>query len=161
MVVNRGTTRQTAASAITVDSAAPVPSGLNTARWWRSALTSRHMPTMPLRLIITAANTVSRARVEVSLPPETISDTISATSITVTATASTSEPKGSPTRWATTSAWCTADSTAPTSSSDRIPSTASSGWRPQAAASARMATIGTTVVQGSTVQGARRVMGQP
>ena len=38
--------------------------------------------------------------------------TISATSITVTATASTSEPNGSPTRCATTSAWWTAASTA-------------------------------------------------
>ena len=69
---------------------------------------------MPLRLIITAAKTVSRASAEVSLSVETISVTISATSITVTATASTSEPKGSPTRCATTSAWCTAASTAPT-----------------------------------------------
>ena len=33
--------------------------------------------------------------------------------MTVTATASTSEPYGSPTLWATTSAWCTAASTAP------------------------------------------------
>ncbi|CAM5354012.1 hypothetical protein SVIOM342S_09889 [Streptomyces violaceorubidus] len=33
---------------------------------------------------------------------------MSATSMTVTAMARTREPKGSPTRWATTSAWCTA-----------------------------------------------------
>ena len=59
---------------------------------------------MPLRLSITAANTVSRARVEVSFPPPTIRVTIRATSITVTATASTSEPSGSPRRCATTSA---------------------------------------------------------
>ena len=74
------------------------------------------MPTTPLQVIITAANTVSRASVDVSSPPETISVTISATSMTVTATASTSDPNGSPTRCATTSAWCTAASTAPASS---------------------------------------------
>ncbi len=60
-----------------------------------------------MQVIITAANTVSRASVAVFGPPETISVTISATSITVTATASTSEPNGSPTRWAITSAWWT------------------------------------------------------
>ena len=68
---------------------------------------------MPLVVIMTAANTVSRAREAVSGPPETIRVTINATSITVTATARTSDPNGSPTRWATTSAWCTAASTAP------------------------------------------------
>jgi hypothetical protein len=53
---------------------------------------------MPLQVIITAANTVSRASVAVSEPPDTISVTISATSITVTAIARTSDPNGSPTR---------------------------------------------------------------
>jgi hypothetical protein len=57
---------------------------------------------MPLHVIITAANTVSRARVAVSESLDTISVTISPTSMIVTATASTSDPKGSPTRWATT-----------------------------------------------------------
>ena len=60
---------------------------------------------MPFTVIITAANTVSRARVAASSPPESMSVTIRATSITVTATARTSEPNGSPTRCATTSAW--------------------------------------------------------
>ncbi len=120
-VVKRGSTRVRPASVITVASAAPVPSALKTARWWRSAPISRESPTMPLTVIITAANTVSRARVEVPSPPDSISVTISATSITVTATASTSEPNGSPTRCATTSAWWTAASTAPISST---PSTA-------------------------------------
>ena len=46
-----------------------------------------------------------------------ITETISATSITVMASASTSVPKGSPTRWATTSAWCTEATTAPTRAS--------------------------------------------
>ena len=56
------------------------------------------MPTTPLQVIITAAKTVSRASVSVLSPPPTIRVTISPTSITVTATASTSEPNGSPTR---------------------------------------------------------------
>jgi len=59
---------------------------------------------MPLVVIMAAANTVSLARVAASLPPDAISETIRATSITVTAAASTSEPNGSPTRAATTSA---------------------------------------------------------
>jgi hypothetical protein len=71
---------------------------------------------MPLQTIITAAKTVSRASAAFSGPPERMSETISATSITVTATASTSEPKGSPTRAATTSAWWTAANTVPASS---------------------------------------------
>ena len=53
---------------------------------------------------MSAANTVSRASDAELLPPEIMSVTISATSITVTATASTSDPNGSPTRCATTSA---------------------------------------------------------
>ena len=115
LVVKRGSTRVRPARVTTVASAAPVPSGLKLARWCRSALTSSESPTMPLRLIITAAKTVSRASVRGSSPPAIISVTISPTSITVTATARTSDPNGSPTRWATTSAWCTAASTAPTS----------------------------------------------
>lgn len=62
------------------------------------------MPTMPLQVIITAAKTVSRAREELLSPPSTMRVTIRATSMTVTAMASTREPKGSPARWATTSA---------------------------------------------------------
>ncbi len=73
------------------------------------------MPTMPLQVIITAAKTVSLARVELLSPPSAISVTMRATSMTVTAMASTREPKGSPIRWATTSAWCTAARTAPAS----------------------------------------------
>ncbi|MNT17737.1 hypothetical protein D3C72_1529100 [compost metagenome] len=71
------------------------------------------MPTMPFRMIMMAANTVSRARPVVSGPPASISETISATSIRVTASASTRVPYGSPMRWATTSAWYTAASTLP------------------------------------------------
>jgi hypothetical protein len=64
----------------------------------------RVIPTMPLQVIMTAANTVSRANDSLPGPPPTISVTISPTSMIVTAMASTSDPKGSPTRWATTSA---------------------------------------------------------
>lgn len=54
---------------------------------------------------MTAAKTVSRARLATSgVAVPTMIDTISATSMTVTAIASTSVPKGSPTRCATTSA---------------------------------------------------------
>ena len=60
-----------------------------------------------------AANTVSRASVVPCAPSASISETIKDTSITVTETASTSVPNGSPTRWATTSAWWTAASTLP------------------------------------------------
>ena len=80
------------ASDATVASAAPVPSALNETNRCLIAPTSRDSPTIPLVVIITAANTVSRANVSVPGPPEIISVTISATSITVTATASTSEP---------------------------------------------------------------------
>ena len=59
---------------------------------------------MPFRMIMMAAKIVSRANVTVASPADSISETISATSITVTARARTSDPKGSPTRWATTSA---------------------------------------------------------
>ncbi len=47
---------------------------------------------MPLHVIISAANTVSRARLELVVSLVAIRVTMSATSMTVTATASTSEP---------------------------------------------------------------------
>ena len=91
---------------------------------------------MPLHVIITAANTVSRASVAVSESlPDTISVTISATSMTVTATASTSDPNGSPTRCATTSAWWTAARTAPARNTPTIASTTPGGLWPQVIAS--------------------------
>ena len=92
------------ASEVTVASAAPVPSALNSVMPQRSAPTSSDNPTIPFTVIITAANTVSLAREAASEPPASTSVTMRATSMTVTATANTSEPKGSPTRWATTSA---------------------------------------------------------
>ena len=78
--------------------------------------------------------------------------------MTVTATASTSEPNGSPTRCATTSAWCTAASTAPTRNTAISADTSDDGCRPHEAAST------TRPATGGTVQVARRreavVMGQ-
>ncbi len=111
LVVNAGSTRQSTASVDTVASAVAVPSALNVATCWRTAPIITDSPRMPLVVIIAAANTVSRASVSLPLLSPTISVTISPTSITVTATASTREPNGSPTRCATTSAKWTADST--------------------------------------------------
>lgn len=96
---------------------------------------------------MTAAKTVSRASEAVFSPPLIIRLTISATSITVTATASTSDPNGSPTRCAITSAWCTAASTAPASSSATMITGISGSSRPHARASASMASTGTAMVQ--------------
>src|SRR3954464_14240408 len=104
---------------------------------------------MPLAVIITAANTVSRANDAVSGPPDTISVTINATSITVTATASTNDPNGSPTRWATTSAWWTAASTEPTSTSATSIARTVGRRRPEVRTSTTSATTGTAVVQDS------------
>lgn len=104
LVVKVGRTRLSVASVATVARAVAAPSALNEASPLRRVPTSSEMPRMPLHVIITAANTVSRASVAVSGPPEIISVTISATSITVTETASTSDPNGSPTRCAITSA---------------------------------------------------------
>ncbi len=59
---------------------------------------------MPLSTIMTAANTVSRATCSPPSAPDSMIDTISATSITVTATASKIEPNGSPSLSASTSA---------------------------------------------------------
>lgn len=91
-MVKVGNTRLSVARVATVARAAPVPSALNTATRLRSAPTSSTNPKMPLQVIITAANTVSRASEAALSPPEIIIVTINATSITVTATASTSEP---------------------------------------------------------------------
>ena len=102
---------------------------------------------MPVAVIITAANTVSRASVDVSSPPATISVTISATSITVTATASTSDPNGSPTRCATTSAWWTAASTEAARNPAAITSTTTPGFVPHVTASISTPSTGATAVQ--------------
>src|SRR5215471_21078729 len=67
----------------------------------------------PLHTIMTAAKTASRAKPAFWTGAANITETINATSMTVTATARTSVPNGSPTRWAITSAWCTAAYTQP------------------------------------------------
>ena len=59
---------------------------------------------MPLSTISTAENTVSRARAFSCPAAVSMAATISEASIAVTASASTTEPKGSPTFSATTSA---------------------------------------------------------
>ena len=102
---------------------------------------------MPLQVIMTAAKTVSRASEDVLSPPLIISVTISATSMMVTATASTSEPNGSPTRAATTSAWCTAASTAPARNAATSTTAKVGRSRPHARTSATTASSGTTTVQ--------------
>src|SRR3954453_8875996 len=98
-------------------------------------------------VIMTAANTVSRASEALLSPPDAMSVTIRATSITVTATASTREPNGSPTRWATISAWLTAARTAPA----RTSATSARGrCRPQVSSSSARPRIGTDVVHDRT-----------
>ena len=64
------------------------------------------IPMMPVRIIITAAKTVSRASVTVlRLSAPIIIEIISPTSITVMANARSSVPKGSPNLCAITSEW--------------------------------------------------------
>ena len=101
---------------------------------------------MPLQVIITAAKTVSRANDALPGPPPIIKLTISPTSMIVTATASTSDPYGSPTRWATTSAWCTPARTAPASAKATTIWTMTARSRPQVSASKTTARIGTSTV---------------
>src|SRR5215207_3694606 len=110
---------------------------------------------MPLQVIITAAKTVSRASDLVSGPPDTINVTINATSMTVTATARTSDPNGSPTRWATISAWVTADKTAAPRTTATTTTTTVPGFRPQVSASTSRAINGESTAQES--RGARAV----
>src|SRR6476620_3699779 len=105
LVVNVGTTMPSVDKVATVASAAPAPSALNETTDPRLVPARIDKPRMPLQVMMTAANTVSRASVSAAPAPAIISVTMSATSITVTATASTSDPTGSPTLWATTSAW--------------------------------------------------------
>jgi hypothetical protein len=62
------------------------------------------MPITPLQMIMIAEKIVSRGSFALSGPPASIIDTINPVSISVTASASTSVPSGSPVRCATTSA---------------------------------------------------------
>ena len=97
-VVNCGSTRVSVVSAANTESAELLPSARKVTMRCRILPASRQSPTTPLQIIITVAKTVSRARLRVSSPPESIMETISASSITVTASANTKVPSGSPTR---------------------------------------------------------------
>jgi hypothetical protein len=99
-----GRTSVSTVSVLSVASEALTPDCWNVCSPWRSAPIRMQAPTSPLRMIITAANTVSLASVAELGPPCSMSVTISPTSITVTASASINEPYGSPTRWAISSA---------------------------------------------------------
>jgi hypothetical protein len=92
LVVKFGTTMLSVASVATVASDAPAPSALNETADPLRVPARIDRPTMPLLVRMTAANTVSRASVSADPAPAIISVMISATSITVTATASTSDP---------------------------------------------------------------------
>src|SRR5579875_4012471 len=119
------------------------------------APSSNEIPTMPLQVSMTAEKTVSRARVLASGPPLIISVTISATSMTVTATASTSDPNGSPTRCATTSAWWTAASTDAASSTATTTIQAAPMCLPQVKGNGSNARIGAQTVQWSSAARSR------
>src|SRR5437899_10373863 len=96
-VVSVGNTKVSVVRVAKTASAGVVPSTRKASTWWRKLPANRHRPTTPLQIIITVANTVSRARVFAAGPAERIIETINDTSITVIASASTSVPKGSPT----------------------------------------------------------------
>ena len=114
-MVRVGSTSDKVARVTNAARAGPAPSMRNDCSPCARAPSSTEMPTTPLTMIITAAKMVSRASPALSGPPASMTLMISATSITVMATASTRVPKGSPTRWATTSAWCTEAITVPIS----------------------------------------------
>src|SRR5262245_1281979 len=150
LVVKVGRTSPSVARVATVARDAPAPSALNDTTGPRCVPARIDSPTMPFNVMITAANTVSRARVSAEPAPAIINVTMSATSITVTAPASTSDPNGSPTRCATTSAWCTAASTAPARSTVTRPTTGGGSALPQASTRTTTARMGTSVVQEGT-----------
>ncbi len=104
LVVNTGITSEMVHSTTSAASAGPVPATWKNCSRCRSPPTRMQTPTTPLQMIITVAYSVSRGSVAVAAPPDSISDRISVTSMAVMASASTSVPKGSPTRCATTSA---------------------------------------------------------
>src|ERR1700751_5612137 len=66
---------------------------------------------MPLHTIMTTGNTVASANPAFSPGAASVTATVNATSMIVTATANMIVPNGSPVRWATTSAWYTAANT--------------------------------------------------
>src|SRR5262245_25963144 len=147
LVVKVGRTSPSVESVATVAMDAPAPSALNGTTGPRRVPARIDSPPMPFDVMMTAANTVSRARVSAEPAPAIINVTIRATSITVTATASTSDPNGSPTRCATTSAWCTDASTAPARMTATTATSTATRSRPQVRASTTIARTGVTTVQ--------------
>lgn len=148
--VTLGSTRHTVVTVATVASARTVPSALKWAMRPPLVAKTSEMPMIPFAVIITAANTVSRAREAVSSPPLTMRVRISPTSMTVTATASRSEPNGSPTRWPTTSVCWTAASTAPTSRAAARTATTPVTDRPHVTTRTSAATTGRALSQRTT-----------
>jgi hypothetical protein len=102
----------------------------------------------PFSMIMTVAYMVSRARAALLAPPASMTDTISDDSMAVTASARTSVPKGSPTRCATISAWCTAATTAAARRSPHTRPSATPTGRLSAARSAATASSGATTASG-------------
>src|SRR5215813_7288079 len=149
-VVNAGSTRVSVVSVARTASAGVVPSTRNASTWCRKLPASKHTPTTPLQMIITVAYTVSRANAVAAGPAERIIETIRDTSMIVTASASTSVPKGSPTRCAMTSAWCTA---ARTEASSAAAATESKSHPDELPLKARMtqAPMGTATLQTGTL----------
>src|SRR6185312_15159799 len=153
LVVNAGKTRHSVASVITAANAPPLPAAWKATTWWRTAPTSNDSPTMPLQVIITAAKTVSRASEAVCGPPEAVMLRISPTSMTVTAIARISDPYGSPTRCATTSAWWTATRTAPTRTIATSGMSTGPSVRPHTSTSTSRATTGVPTVRSTEAEG--------
>src|SRR5437773_12288550 len=78
-VVSVGNTSVSVVRVARTDSAGVVPSTRKASTWCRKLPTNRHSPTTPLQIIITVANTVSRASMLAAGPAERIIETISDT----------------------------------------------------------------------------------
>jgi hypothetical protein len=97
---------------------------------------------------------VSRGSRAWSAPPTITIDRMSEASITVTATARTRVPNGSPTRCAITSAWCTDAITAPTSAATQSSVSTTPTPTTRATTSSTIETTGVAQVQ----VGMRRIL---
>src|SRR6266404_3999607 len=84
-VVSVGNTSVRVVRVVKTASAGVVPSTRKASTWCRKLPTNKHRPTTPLQIIITVANTVSRASELAPAPAERIIETIRDTSMTVTA----------------------------------------------------------------------------
>ena len=97
LVVTTGITKLNIAKAASTARAVLLPSIRKVNSLWRRPPIKIHKPITPLITIMITANTASRAINSEPSEPESIIDTISATSIMVTQSAKISVPKGSPT----------------------------------------------------------------